>query len=60
MRLRSGFHGDIEVATAGANDLLKGPKLIAIVVRVFIAADGGGGAADAFGQLGLGQSRFLP
>lgn len=60
MRVRSRCHGDVEVAPASADDLLQGPKLIPIVLRVFVPADGGGGAADAFGHLGLGQSRFLP
>ncbi len=60
MRVRSGCHRDVEVAPAGADDLLNGPKLVPIVLRIFVAADGGGGAADAFGHLGLGQSRLLP
>ena len=59
MRIRSGFHSDAEVASASADDLVKGPKLVPIVLRIFVAANGGGGAADACGQAGLGSIPLL-
>jgi len=56
---RSRLQDNIESPSAGKNDPLKRAEFVAIVLRVFVTADGRGRRLRSLRHLCLSESRFL-
>jgi hypothetical protein len=57
--VRPGLQDNIKSPSAGKDDPLKRAEFVAIVLRVFVTADGRGRGLRSLRELRLSESRFL-